>query len=140
MWTMIDSLQNTVDPLAASFTQPSFRSACSACPHGRIIKSPSRQRFPFGTSEVIALRRNGVTGHRAGVAAVNGTLEIATKQLRFLRKPPDRETEVAAIGRFDLDNLGRLLIRQQHHAALTITTIWNRDPVEATLLDKCSRS
>src|SRR5215210_6118345 len=28
MWTMIDSLQSLVDPLAASFTQPSFRSSC----------------------------------------------------------------------------------------------------------------
>src|SRR5215211_5559466 len=28
MWTMIDSLQTLVDPLAASFTQPSFRSSC----------------------------------------------------------------------------------------------------------------
>ncbi len=27
MWTMIDSLQNIVDPLAPAFTQPSFRSA-----------------------------------------------------------------------------------------------------------------
>ena len=28
MWTMIDSLQNIVDPLAPAFTQPSFRCAC----------------------------------------------------------------------------------------------------------------
>ncbi len=28
MWTMIESLQHVVDPLAASFTQPSFRSSC----------------------------------------------------------------------------------------------------------------